>query len=406
MTANVATKTKIVIIGGGFGGVRLAHQLSRNSRIAITLISNQPHFSYYPQLYHAATGGSRSESALQLSDLFAGSGVDVVVDEFVDLDQKQHRVTTAGKRSFQYDYLVLALGNVTNYFGIKGLEQFSYGIKTITGAEDFKKHLHRELVELKHPEANYVVVGAGPTGVELSAALDGYLKRITKLHGMKTPSYHIDLVEAAPRVLPHSAEAVSKKVERRLKALGIDVMTGATVEGESAEALKLKDQTLESKTVVWTAGVSNHPFFKTREDIFKLSDHGKVTVSDHLQAFDRIYVIGDNADTEFSGLAQTAIADANFVAKDIIRRIKHVNRPIYQPQRPISVIPVGPRWASVEYGPIHLYGIVGWLLRRAADLIAYHDIEQWPKAVSVWLKEMSRDDGCAICSPGKYKKPV
>lgn len=399
MAQNSSTIKRVVIVGGGFGGVRLAHLLRDIPDIDTTLVSDRDYFAYYPQLYHAATGGTRSQSALPLSDMFMGTKIRLVLDGMTELSADSKEVVTTSGQRLPYDYVVLALGNVTNYFGIQGLEEFSYNIKTMAGAEDFKTHLHTELIENKRPEAHYVVVGAGPTGVELAAALGDYLHRIIALHHIKTPKYRIDLVESAPRVLPRSAEKVSARVARRLEKLGVNVMTGATVMGETATSLMLKGETIKTSTVIWTAGVANHPFFKQHEKLFKLAKNGRVEVDTHLQASKNIYVIGDNAATTFGGQAQTAINDANFVAADLARQLHRQPRIDYKPKRPVSVIPVGVRWAAVEWGSLRLYGWIGWALRRFADLVGYADIERFRPALRVWVSEPNRDDKCAICQP-------
>jgi NADH:ubiquinone reductase (H+-translocating) len=392
-----STKSKVLIVGGGFGGVRAAKLLSGNSLLQVTLLSDRDYFAYYPQLYHAATGGSRSEAALPLSEMFNGSSVMVVVDSMEAIDPTKHEITTTGKQTIAYDFCILALGNVTNYFGIAGLEEYSYNIKTIEGAEKFKHHLHQDLIDDSKLDANYVVVGAGPTGVELAAALGSYLDSISSKHMVSSLNLKIDLVEAAPRILPRSPETVSAKILQRLQKLGVTVMTSATVEGETATQLNLKGQALETQTVVWTAGVANNPFYKSNTDIFSLAKNSRVTVDEHLLSSEDVYVIGDNADTLYSGMAQTAINDANYVASDIERRLRGRTRPSYKPRKPISVIPVGKGWAAVEWGSIRIYGRAGWWLRRLADLIAYHDIESWPRAIRVWLREPERQDGCPVC---------
>ncbi len=388
---------KIVIVGGGFGGVRLAKLLYKRPELQITLISDQDYFAYYPQLYHAATGGSRSEAAIPLSELFSDTSVRVVIDKLEKVNPTRHDISTVSGQTFAYDYLVLALGNVTNYFGISGMEEYSYNIKTIAGADKFKRHLHQELMDEHRLDANYVIVGAGPTGVELSSVLGEYLRKISVYHKVSTLNLKVDLVEAAPRVLPRSPEEVSTKISDRLGRLGVTVMTGVTVEGETATKLKLKGKDLVTETVVWTAGVANNPFYKLHPEIFSLSKNGRVAVDEHLMAVDDVYVIGDNADTQYSGMAQTAIADANYLARDIVSQIKQGQRKPYKPAKPISVIPVGKGWAVVEWGNLKIYGRLGWWLRRLADLIAYHDIESWPKAVRVWLKEPLVYHDCPVC---------
>lgn len=149
---------------------------------------------------------------------------------------------------------------------------------------------------------------------------------------------------------------------------------------------------------MWTAGVANHPFFKEHVDVFDLSPKGgRVEVNEHLEGAPRIYVLGDNAATEFGGLAQTAINDANFVAKDLIARLTKRKRPMYRPKRPVTVTPVGEKWAIAEYKSLHLYGRSGWILRRIADLIGYMDIAPFGKAYHLWRLDRIREDDCKKC---------
>ena len=389
---------KIIIAGGGFGGVRAARQLARLAGVQVTLISDSDAFTYYPQLYHAATGGSRAESAIPLAELLAGTSVQVVTDKVTGLDHAKKTLTTASKTTYEYDELILALGSVTNYFGIKGLEEFAYNIKSIDGAERFKLHLHTQLIEEKRPEAHYVVVGGGPTGIELAGALGEYLRRIMRLHGMATPKYRIELVEAAPRLLPRLPENQARKIQQRLESQGVHVSTGTVVEAETATGLRLKGEEMQTKTVVWTAGVANNPFFKDNIGEFTLAKNGRVEVDVHMEARPHVYVIGDNASTPFGGLAQTAVADANFVAADIARKLARQPRPAYQSKPGVSVIPVGSHWAAVQWGSLQLYGWSGWILRRLADLVAYSDIESWPQALRVWGQDGRHEDDCPLCA--------
>jgi NADH dehydrogenase len=391
------SKHTILIVGGGFAGVRAARQLAKEPNLKITLISDKPDFAYYPQLYHAATGGSRAEASLPLAELLAGNGVRVIRDQAMALDPDGHTLTSKSGEKYHFDELILALGSVTNYFGIKGLKEFAYNIKTIEGAEILKNHLHHELVELHKTELHYVVIGAGPTGIELSAALGQYLRRIARLHGIKQARFSIDLIEAAPRILPRSSMSYATKVERRLKKLGVHIMTNTKVEGETAEGLEIKGKLLKSHTVVWTSGVSNNPFYEDNAHCFTLAKNGRVVVNDHMEAAPDIYVIGDNADSAHGGLAETAVNDANFVARDIHRKLRKALRPAYRQPVPSSVIPVGSGWAAAQVGPLAFYGRVGWLIRRAADLVAYRSIEAAVQALRVWLHESLHEDDCQIC---------
>lgn len=393
-----SSSPKILVIGGGFGGIRAAVKLSKHPGFDVTLISNLTTFAYYPHFYHSATGGSRSESALPLTDVLRGTSVKLIKDVIVSIEPEVRTVTSSdGVTKYPYDKLVMALGCVTNYFGIAGLKELSYGIKSIEEAEELKRHLHEQLLADHKPDLNYVVVGAGPSGVELAASLDSYLERITRLHGLQPRDNFVTLVEAAPRVLPRSSEAVSATVKTRLETLGVKVLTGATVKAETADALELDGESIATKTVVWTAGTAVNPFYYTNGQHFQLAKGGRVMVSNHLEAKDNVYVIGDNAATPYSGLAQTAIRDADYVAADIIKAMSGQSRPAYRPAAAISVVPVGKNWAVAEYKTLHIYGLIGSILRRVADLIGYADMESWPQALRLWLQDSRREDGCPIC---------
>jgi NADH dehydrogenase FAD-containing subunit len=135
-----------------------------------------------------------------------------------------------------------------------------------------------------------------------------------------------------------------------------------------------------------------------RANKFALSEHGKVLVNDLLQAEDDIYVIGDNADTPYSGMAQTALHDGLFVSSNL-KKLAHGKRPLpYKPRKPIYVTPVGPQWAAVQWGGLHIYGRLGWLLREAADLIGYHDLQPWWPAYKHWMAANSSFETCPVCA--------
>jgi NADH dehydrogenase len=388
-------KIKIVIVGGGFGGVKAALQLAQDDRFSVTLLSDRSNFSYYPSLYHTATGGTARNSSIPLAELLP-ENVQYEHGSVTSVDKKAKSVLAADGRTFLYDSLILSLGVVTNYFGIQGLSDYSYSIKSSDEVERFKAHLHKQLEDEQQPDLNYVIVGAGPTGIELAGALPTYLRHIMEKHGIKHKALHIDLIEAAPRLLPRMPKETSRAVRKRLKKLGVKLFLNQAVQGETADELTINGKPLRSHTVVWTAGVSNHPFFK--ENGFTISQRGKVMTDVYLQADDNIFVIGDNANTPYSGLAQTALYDGMFVAHNLWRQASGKTMRSYKPKRPITVIPAGKNWAAVNYGKFGLSGWIGWFLREAADLIAFHDYEPWWKASKQWLTEFDEQDSCPVCS--------
>lgn len=389
-------KLRIIIVGGGFGGIQTALKLSDDPRFLITLVTNRPDFHYYPSLYRTATGGKRMISSIPLTEIFQGKSVQIIVDEVIKIDRAKHTVKSKIGHTIGYDALVLALGVQTNYFNIEGLKELSFGIKTPDDAEELKAHLHRQLIDEGKPDANYVVIGGGPSGIELAGSMVTYLKHMLKSHGMEQRAVHLDLIEAAPRLVPRMPRDISRMIRRRLRKLGVKLYLNTAVQAQNADALMIHDKAIRSHTVVWTAGVTNHPFFK--ENGFQLTKAGKVRVDQYLQSEPGIYVIGDNADTPYSGMAQTALNDGAFLAKNL-KLVASKDDPVpYRAKKPIYVFPAGEGWAAVLWGNVRLYGRLGWMLRSMADLVAYHDFEPWQLAARRWLAQDDSEETCSICN--------
>jgi NADH dehydrogenase len=400
----MAKKERVLIVGGGFAGVKAALELGSDPHFAVMLLTDETELRYYPTLYHTATGGKRANSSIPLARIFEGKHVAIKQGRAITLDRKTKTLQTESGESYEYDTLILALGVVTNYFGIPGLQEYAYSIKSQSEVERFKKHLHEQLLADHKPDLNYVIVGGGPTGIELSGALPGYLSRIMKNHDLPERKVHVDLIEAAPRLLPRLPRKTSRQVRRQLRRLGIRLYLGSAVQGATADELTVNGKPIRSHTVVWTAGVTNHPFFA--QNNFVTMNRGKVAVDTYLQTEQDIYVLGDNANTPYSGLAQTALRDGAFVAKNLKRRAAGKQMSSYKAKAPITVIPAGPLWAAVLWGKVGFNGFAGWLLREAADLIGFHDLEPWVRATKQFLTEFEVQDNCEICAAAEARKPA
>ena len=385
---------RVVIVGGGFGGVKAALELSKDKAFEVVLISDKDHFLYYPTLYSTATGESHRESVVPLNEIFEARRVKIVQATMTGLDVHRKIVATT-EGDFQYDTVILALGVVTTYFGIEGLDTYSYSIKSYSELKRFKQHLHQELTEDKHLDKNYVIVGAGPTGVELSAALVSYLAEIRDAHKVRKSKIRVRLVEAAPRVLPRMSEATSARAEKRLEQLGVEVKTNEAVQSQDGDSIMISGKDIPTETVVWTSGVTNHPFFKDHD--FPLAQNGRVVVDDSLQAFPDVFVIGDNAATPYTGLAQTALHDALFVSKYLKAKARHKKLPSYYAVKPPVVVPVGKKWALFEWGPLRLWGKIGALLQGGAHIVGYHDVFPVGLALGAWRAHLVREEECEIC---------
>lgn len=389
-------KQRVLIIGGGFGGVKAALELVDDDRFDVTLLSDDTDLRYYPTLYHTATGGRRSNSSIPLSRIFTDKNVNLVQDTAATLDRKAKSVLASSGQSYEYDVLILGLGVVTNYFGIEGMKEFSYSIKSQSEVAKFKAHLHKQLLDNKRPDNHYVVVGAGPTGIELAGSLPGYLKHIMENHGLAAREVHVDLIEAAPRLLPRLPKETSRIVRRRLKKLGVRLYIGKTVQAASADNITVSGKPIRSHTIIWTAGVTNHPFFV--ENKFVIMGRGKVAVDVYLQSEENIYVIGDNANTPYSGLAQTALRDGSLVANNLRRKASGKKLKSYEAVAPITVIPAGPHWAAVLWGKVSIHGWLGWAIREAADFVGFRDLEPWARASKQFMTEFAVEDDCPTCA--------
>lgn len=389
-------KKRILIVGGGFAGIKAALELSQDKRLQVSLLSNRPYFRYYPNLHVDNAGGIPEESSIPLNNILKDKPVRILFGEAVQLDRQKRTVITSRIDSYQYDVLIMALGVVTNFRGVRGLEQFAYSIKSNEEVARFKSHLHQQLIDEHKPDLNYIIVGGGPTGIELAGALPGYMKRIMKQHNIKNKAVHIELIESAHQLMPSLSEKMSDHLCKRLRQLGVKLSLAKTADGETAYGLKVSGRMINSHTVVWTAGVTNHPFFKVNK--FKINDNGKVKVDEHLQAEPNIYVLGDNADTLYSGMAQTGLHDAIYVSSVISQRLD--NKPIesYKPEKPVYVVPVGPHWAAVQWKNIRLYGWLGWVIRNLAEIAAFHYYEPWWKASEQWIKELETVETCPVCA--------
>lgn len=388
---------RIVIVGGGFAGVKAARTLTSDNRFDVTLISTRQVFEYHAALYRSATGRSPLEVVVPLKEIFTqAKNVEVAFDTVVRIDAEEKQVSGESGISYPYDALILAPGVVTASFGIKGLDEHAYGIKSIDEAMRLKAHLHNELTGAAKPDLNYVVVGAGPTGVELAAELVSYLNILRKRHGV-VQKFQVSLVEAAPRILPSSPVAFSSTILHRLRKLGIKIYTSTAVKGETASTLQLPEGSIETHTVIWTAGAMNNPLFEKHKELFNFGGAGKIKPVENLRVTESIWVAGDSALTPRSGFAQTAIYDGDYIAHSLKRQMLGENPLPYKPPIPIQAIPVGPNWCAIHMKNRSFYGYAGWLMRRWSDYKLYQSLLPFGLALKTWLMGNKLDEECEIC---------
>ena len=373
----------VVIVGGGFGGIKTALELSKRHVGKVTLISDQPYFLHHATLYATATGKSTEESVIPLETLLAHHrSVEVVEDTITSIDPHR-KLIRSKKKDYHYDKLVLALGSTTNFHGIKGMERHSYGIKTLAEVREFQDHIHDEVVTQKL-DKEYFVIGGGLTGIEMASALNEHLTSLKSLYRLSNARPRVTLVEASSRIAPRLSRTAGKKIHDQLKKQGVSVIVNQEVSELSDDKITIGGKLYPTTTAIWTSGTANSPFFKANKGYFTIDSKGLVQVTPYLEALDDVYVIGDNNSVRFSGMALPALKQATHVAKNIARlAIKQPQKPF----RPVSVpvgVPVGSYWGYVEWFGLYIAGRSGSVVRRWMELYSYCQLMPFRTALPIW----------------------
>lgn len=397
----------IVIVGGGFAGIEVAKTLLRyGSDVKITLVSKNKNFEYYPALYKLVIGTLPIEVSVPLSVIFKDK-VEIIEATYTGLDQERQVIKLDSGKEISYDFLVLALGSETNYFNIKGLPDLSFSFKSVKEALRLKQHFcdlfgkaktlkKEELVSMLH----ILIVGAGPSGVELAGDLRHYLTSLAEKSSVDPSLVTIDLIEASNRVLPTFDPKVSKIAEDRLRKMGINIFVNRALESQEIEEVILKDMQLSSHTVIWTAGTRINQAFMTIPNVL-LDERKRVRVSPflNLQNDNHIFIAGDGASTQYSGLAQTAIHNGAYIGKQIVALTKGKNTGPYKPSKPSFVVPIGDYWALFVTGNFVWTGFIPWLLRSIIDFRYFNSIVHLRYVLKVFKqgrKYRKLHGGCSI----------
>lgn len=391
---------KILIVGGGFGGVKAALELAKRGTGSITLVSDKPYFLHHATLYSTAAGGDPKESVVPLKEIFKNyKNVKIVNDTISKIDALNKKVKGKTK-SYDYDQLILSVGYTDHFYGISGAKRYSYSARSLDGIQSFQKEFHDGIAVNSSGDFTTVIVGGGTTGVELAGALSEYAKHITNAHGLELNRSKITLVERGRRLLPGVSQSATKKIVRRLKNSGVKIMTRRETEKITSRHLTIGGKRVESNLTVWTCGGQNNQFFTKHSDIFCIAKNGRVVVNQCLEAYPSISVIGDNANVKDSGLASSALRHATFVAKriDSIAKNKRFSK-IYRPSRfgPVMSIPLSRFWAYSEWGGVYAAGVSGSMVRRMVELNNYCHFLPFKKAYKSWRRYRVNSHGCRLC---------
>jgi NADH dehydrogenase len=368
----------VVVVGGGFGGLWACRAL-RKAPVRVTLLDRRNHHLFQPLLYQVATASlNPADIAAPIrSILRAQKNVTVLLGEAASVDVGGRQLVLADGARLPYDFLVLATGATHSYFGRNEWAAHAPGLKTIEDALEIRRRVllayesaeREDDPERRRAWLTFVIVGAGPTGVEMAGALAEIAR-----HALPGEFRHIDpgsarvvLLEGAPRVLPPYPEDLSARAKRQLERLGVEVRTGATVSGIDAQGVSVGDERIASRTVVWAAGVQASPLAASLG--VPLDRAGRVKVSPDLTVpgRDDVYVVGDLALLEqdgrpIPGVSPAAMQEGEHAAHNIARTLAGAPREAFRYWDKGSFATVG-RGAAVGevLGRLRLSGFVAWV---------------------------------------------
>jgi NADH dehydrogenase len=383
---NGKTTPRVVIVGAGFGGLTAARALAR-APAHITVIDRKNHHTFQPLLYQVATAGlSPSEIAAPIRSILRGrDNVEVLLGEVTGFDLARRLVETP-EHKIPYDYLVVAAGASHAYFGHDDWEPFAPGLKTIEDALEIRRRvlLAFELAERQAAAGesgfplSFVVVGAGPTGVELAGTLAEISRHALsqEFRAIDPRSAKILLLEGGPRVLPTYPEELSRSAEEQLQRLGVEVRTSAMVTGVESGVVRVGETRLAAAVILWAAGVAASPLGKKLG--VPVDRAGRVAVDPDLSLphHPEVFVIGDLAALKdesgemLPGVAPVAMQQGRYVATIIQHEVELATeapakalppRPGFRYWDKGSLATIGRAAAVAEFGKLHISGLVAWL---------------------------------------------
>jgi NADH dehydrogenase len=366
-----------VIVGGGFGGLKAARQL-RNSPVSITLIDRKNHHTFQPLLYQVATAGlSPGEIAAPIRWILRWQdNVEVLLGEVTGFDLQRKTVQMADDE-IPYDYLIVAAGVRHGYFGHDNWEVLAPGLKTIEDAIEIRRRIFLAF-ELSEREAarghnghalNFVVVGGGPTGVELAGTLAEIARNVlaNEFHTIDPKRTRILLLEGGPRILPSYPESLSHSAEQQLVKLGVEVRTSTAVTGIEPGLVRTGDTWIPAAVTLWAAGVTASPLGKLLSAPTDRAGRVRVQPDLSLPEHPEVFVIGDLAalvdekGAPLPGVAPAAMQQGVAAGKNIARLMKGEATLPFRYHDKGSMATIGRAAAIADFGKVRLSGFLAWL---------------------------------------------
>lgn len=371
-------RKKVIIIGGGFGGLAAAKKL-KNKPVDVILIDKTNHHLFQPLLYQVATAGlSPAYIAFPLRSIFRKSkNVRVILGEVKRIDRTSKKVYLNGE-NYSYDFLIVAVGSRHHYFGKDEWEKVAPGLKTLQDAINIREKIlfaFEKAERTNDPEEqqkylNFVIVGGGPTGVEMAGAIAEIAKKtlVEDFKKIDPSKAKIFLIEAMDRILPSYPKNLSEKAKKDLENLGVQILLSTKVRDIQNEKVFINGEELKTATIIWAAGnKANSLINQLNTETDKI---GRTIVTPYLtlKNDENVFVIGDAAavydkdGNTLPGVSPVAITQGRYVAKSILKRI---NNQIIKPYKYFnkgSLATIGKAKAVADFGWLRFSGFIAWLL--------------------------------------------
>ncbi|KKU14760.1 hypothetical protein A3A20_00710 [Candidatus Wolfebacteria bacterium RIFCSPLOWO2_01_FULL_45_19] len=394
---------QIVILGAGFGGLSAAKLLAKklknaglNDKYKITLVDRNDYHTYTPMLYEAATTAKETANYIELRNIatfpmsvaLKNSGINFIKNEIVKINIADG-VVQLRNETLTCDYLVLALGSETNFFGIPGLEERALTLKTFIDALRLRDTILNAIAE--NQNARIIIGGGGSTGVELAGEIKMWM-----------PQTRVSIIEASESVLFGFAPKVVRKAEKRLMCLGIEIITSERITSIDEKKVKLASgKDVAYNVFVWGGGTKASKLISELPLKIEEGKRGRVEVAEEMECLVRtpdltlrskIYATGDNVCSKAPSVARAAIDHAKIASSNIIADILNeegrgkFGHKIYKSYDYPYIIPVGGKYAIVKIGPFVISGFFGWIIKGIVELNYLLSILPFWRALKVWLK--------------------
>ncbi|HEY5177483.1 MAG TPA: NAD(P)/FAD-dependent oxidoreductase [Terriglobales bacterium] len=371
------SRPHVIVVGGGFGGLEATKSLA-HLPVEITLVDRKNHHTFQPLLYQVATAGlSPAEIAAPIREIFAKhENVEVLLGDVLGFDLERRIVKLHGFE-LPYDYLVIAAGVTHAYFGHDDWEPFAPGLKTVEDALEMRRRilLAYELAEREaaltghHRPLNFLVVGAGPTGVELAGTLAEIVRKSLSedFRHIEPAKTRVLLVEAGPSVLSAYPDDLRQSAVKQLQRLGVDVRTNSAVTDVRPGGVCIGEEVLSAAVVLWAAGVSASPLGRALGA--PLDRAGRVLVAADLSipGHREVFVIGDLASLKdaagkpLPGVAPGAMQQGRWVARQMAADLGGRSRENFRYLDKGSLATIGRAAAVAQFGKVHISGFLAWL---------------------------------------------